>query len=80
MCILYSLAGSAEESIEALSGHCECLETPALAVTLLRATVPLMKVAANENEAPCGAWRLAEVLDKREWYKCVSRWRAAKKV
>lgn len=67
-------------SVGAVSGRCECLETLALAVTLLRATVPLMEVAADENEAPCGAWRLAEVLDKREWYKYVSGWRAAKKV
>lgn len=50
----------------------------ALAVTLLCATVPLMKVAANENEALRSVWRLADVGDKREWYKYVSQLGAAR--
>lgn len=41
-------------------------------VTLLSAAVPLMEIAANQNEAPCGVWRLAEVLDQRERYEHVS--------
>lgn len=60
-------------SIEAVGDCCERSKTLTLAVTLLRAAVPLMEVAANENEAPCIVWRLAEVLDKREWYKYFSR-------
>ena len=50
------------------------------AVTLLCATVPLVEVTANENEAPCSVWRLAEVLGEREGYKHVSGSGAAKKV
>jgi len=34
-------------------------------LTLLCAAVPLMEVAANENEAPRGVWRLAEVVGER---------------
>ncbi len=51
-----------------------------LVCTLLGATVPLMEIAANENKASCSAGRLAEVLDKRERYKHVSRRRTAKKL
>lgn len=36
-----------------------------------------MEVAANENEAPRSVRRLAEVLDKREWYEYFSRRRTA---
>lgn len=54
-----------------------CSETPASAVTLLRAAVPLVEVAANENEAPRSVGRLAEVLDKREWRIYFSRRRTA---
>lgn len=71
---------SAEDSIMAAGDFWECLQTLASAVTLLCATVPLMEVAADENEAPCSIWRLTEVLDKSEWYKDVSRRGAAKRV
>lgn len=43
----------------------QAIETLALAFTLLCAAVPLVEVAANENEAPRSVWRLAEGLDKR---------------
>lgn len=49
------------------------------AVTLLCAVVPLMEVAADENEAPHGVRWLAEVLAKRERHKMVSRCGAAAK-
>lgn len=41
--------------------------------------MPLVEVAANEDEAPCSARRLDEVLDKRERYKDVPRCGTAKK-
>lgn len=49
------------------------------AVTLLCAVVPLMEVAADENEAPHSVRWLTEVLAKRERHKMVSRCGAAAK-
>lgn len=63
LCMLYSLVISVKDGAVGDCSH--CLDTLAIVVTLLCATVPLMKVASNENEAPCSAWRLAQVLDKR---------------
>lgn len=79
-CVKYILNSSPEYEYYAVGDLWKCFETLALAVTLLCATVPLMEVAANENEAPRSVWRLAHVLDKREWYKYVSRLGAAIKV
>ena len=61
--MLYSLVSSVKDG--AVGACSDCLNTMAIIVTLLCATVPLMKVASNENEAPCSAWRLAQVLDNR---------------
>lgn len=48
------------------------------ALTKLCAVVPLMEVAANENEAPGFIGRLTKTLGWMQWHVNLSRHRAAK--
>lgn len=42
--------------------------------TLFGAVVPLLEVSANQNEAPGGDWRLADMLDMKLREVDVSLW------
>lgn len=77
-----SIRGSSKQNwAEVVTMHSDSVWMNSLAaVTLLGAAVPLVEVAAEEDEAPLGVRRLAETLDKRKWHKMVSRCGAAAKV